>query len=59
MSSPSSRTSPSTRAPGVTSCMRFSERSTVDLPQPDGPMKAVTLRGGTASSTSATAWNLP
>jgi hypothetical protein len=29
------------------------------LPQPDGPMNAVTLRGGTESSTSATAWNLP
>ena len=31
----------------MTSCIRFSVRSTVDLPQPDGPMKAVTLRGGT------------
>ena len=59
MSSPSSSTAPSTRAPGMTSCMRLSERSTVDLPQPDGPMKAVTLRGGTVSATSATAWNLP
>ncbi len=37
--------------------MRLSVRSTVDLPQPDGPMNAVTLRGGTDSDTSATAWN--
>ena len=59
MSSPSSSTEPSTRAPGMTSCMRFSVRSTVDLPQPDGPMKAVTLRGWTDIDTSATAWNDP
>ena len=26
-------------APGITSCMRFSVRRKVDLPQPDGPMK--------------------
>ncbi len=50
---------PPPRALGVTSCMRLSERSTVDLPQPEGPMKAVTLRGSTVSETSATAWNLP
>ena len=59
MSSPSSSTLPSTRAPGITSCIRFSDRSTVDLPQPDGPMNAVTLRGGTERLTSCTAWNLP
>ena len=35
---------PSTRAPGITSCIRFSDRSIVDLPQPDGPMNAVTDR---------------
>ena len=39
--------------------MRFSVRSTVDLPQPDGPMKAVMLRGATVSETSLTARNLP
>ena len=27
------------------SCMRSKVRSTVDLPQPEGPMKAVTLFG--------------
>ncbi len=50
---------PSMRAPGVTSCIRLSVRSTVVLPQPDGPMNAVTLRGRTDSETSATAWNAP
>ena len=39
---PSTTTLPSTRAPGITSCIRFSDRSMVDLPQPDGPMNAVT-----------------
>ena len=38
--------------------MRLRVRSTVDLPQPDGPMKAVTLRGGTFNDTSFTARNL-
>ncbi len=59
MSSPSSSTEPSTRAPGSTSCIRLRVRSTVDLPQPDGPMNAVTLRGVTDKLTSATAWNEP
>ena len=57
MSAPSSRTLPSTRAPAMTSCIRFSERSTVDLPQPEGPMKALMLRAGICSVTSCTAWN--
>lgn len=43
----------------MTSCIRFNVLKTVDLPQPDGPMKAVTLRGGTAMVTSATAWKAP
>ncbi len=30
------------RAPGSTSCIRLIERRNVDLPQPDGPMSAVT-----------------
>ena len=42
MSSPSMSTRPSTRAPGMMSFMRFSERRNVLLPQPDGPMNAVT-----------------
>ncbi len=32
-------------APAITSCIRLMVRSTVDLPQPDGPMNAVTARG--------------
>ena len=59
MSSPSSRTLPSTRAPGITSCIRLRVRSTVDLPQPDGPMNAVTLRGSIVIETSSTALNVP
>src|SRR6266700_7758080 len=34
-------TSPSARATGLVSCMRFRQRINVDLPQPDGPMTAV------------------
>ena len=45
MSWPSMRTEPSTRAPGTMSFIRFSERRNVDLPQPDGPMSAVTWFG--------------
>jgi hypothetical protein len=36
--SSSSITLPSTRPPGVTSCIRLRVRRKVDLPQPDGPM---------------------
>jgi hypothetical protein len=38
-------TAPSTRAPGTMSFMRFNVRRNVDLPQPDGPMSAVTSFG--------------
>jgi len=41
------------------SCIRFSERSRVDLPQPDGPMNAVTDLGSMFMLTSSTARNLP
>ena len=34
--------SPSMRTPSIRSFMRLRQRSSVDLPQPDGPMKAVT-----------------
>ena len=56
---PSSVDLPLTCAPGMTSCIRLSVRSRVDLPQPDGPMKAVTVRGSTVIETSSTAWNVP
>ena len=45
MSWPSIVTAPSTREPGTMSFMRFSVRRKVDLPQPDGPMSAVTSLG--------------
>ena len=38
---------PSTRAPGSTSCIRLIDRRKVDLPQPDGPIRAVTVFGST------------
>ena len=44
---------------GSTSCIRFRVRSRVDLPQPDGPMKAVTDRGSTVIRTSSTALKSP
>ena len=33
-------------APGMNSCIRFSVRKKVDLPQPEGPIKAVTVPVG-------------
>src|SRR5689334_12504744 len=59
MSCPSSSTSPVTRAPGTTSCIRLSARRKVDLPQPDGPMRAVTCLGSMVMLMSASAWNEP
>ena len=58
-SSSSSSTLPSTRAPGMTSCMRLSDRRKVDLPQPDGPISAVTDLGSMVMLTPATARNPP
>src|SRR6266699_6281831 len=51
----SSNTSPWTLALGVSSCMRFKQRSKVLLPQPEGPMIAVTVFAGNRSDTSRTA----
>ncbi len=39
--------------------MRFRVRRNVDLPQPDGPMKAVTDRGSTVMLTPSTALKEP
>ena len=39
--------------------MRLNERSSVLLPQPDGPMIAVTLCAGIASDTDFSAWCAP
>nr|KEO65520.1 hypothetical protein DA06_30620 [Georgenia sp. SUBG003] len=46
-------------APGMTSCMRFSVRRNVDLPQPEGPMSAVTERGSIVMLTPSTARKSP
>src|SRR5205807_9629074 len=59
MSRPSRSTSPETRAPGTTSCMRLRARRKVDLPQPDGPIRAVTSFGSTVMLMSDSAWNEP
>ena len=55
MSPPSIRISPVTRQPSMVSFMRLMQRRKVDLPQPDGPMKAVTLRSGMSIETAFSA----
>ena len=50
---------PSTRAPGITSCIRFRDRRNVDLPHPDGPISAVTERAGIVMVTFSTALKSP
>ena len=45
MSWPSIMILPVTRQPSITSFIRLRQRRKVDLPQPDGPMKAVTSCG--------------
>src|SRR6185295_8666883 len=49
MSSLNSRISPVMRASGTSSCIRLRARRNVDLPQPLGPMIAVTARARTSS----------
>jgi len=39
--------------------MRLKVRSSVDLPQPEGPMKAVTFFSGMSRLMLLRAWNLP
>ena len=39
--------------------MRLKVRSSVDLPQPEGPMKAVTLRSGIPRLMFFSAWKPP
>src|SRR5262249_44459290 len=46
MSSPSRRMLPLCRVPSIRSFMRLSRRRNVDLPQPEGPIRAVTERQG-------------
>ncbi len=48
MSRPPMRTWPLTRTPSIRSFMRLNTRSSVLLPQPLGPIRAVTCAGGYA-----------
>src|SRR5256885_17103856 len=48
---PSSRMSPVCRVLGISSFNRFTERRKVLLPQPEGPIRAVTARRGMADGT--------
>ena len=52
-------TLPSERAPGISSCIRLMQRTIVDLPQPDGPMIAVTSLGGKSMSIPLIACTVP
>src|SRR5580658_1631792 len=47
------------RVPGVSSCIRLSALRKVDLPQPLGPMMAVTFLAGIRMVTSWSAWRGP
>ena len=55
MSLPSIVILPVTRQIGMVSFMRLMQRRKVDLPQPEGPMKAVTALCGCRRSTSFSA----
>src|SRR6266700_8212661 len=55
---PSRTTEPSTRVLGISSCSRLSVRTSVDFPQPDGPISAVTWFGSTESEISSMARRL-
>src|SRR5438270_10020388 len=52
-------TVPSTRVSGSVSCMRFRQRTKVDLPQPEGPMMAVAWFGTMDMVISCSAWVWP
>src|SRR6266550_8236040 len=59
MALPRISTEPSTRARGTVSCIRLKQRKSVDFPQPDGPMMAVTACCGISSDTFLTAATSP
>jgi hypothetical protein len=50
---------PFTTVPGIVSFIRFRQRKKVDLPHPDGPIKAVTWFGKTSMQILLSAWDLP
>ena len=53
------RMSPSVRTDETRSFIRFTDRSRVDLPQPEGPIRAVTSPRGTPMLISKSAWLSP
>ena len=59
LSEKSIRDFPISSVPDVGSSSRFTQRSNVDLPQPDGPMIAMTWPVLTARDTPRTAWISP
>ncbi len=59
MSSPSSSTRPVIQPFSESSCIRLRVRRKVDLPQPEGPIRACTWLGAKPSDTPFTAVNLP
>src|SRR6478609_8631359 len=59
MSTPSSSTWPDSAAPGTSSCIRLRIRRKVDLPHPDGPMRAVTFPAGISRSTRSSTLRCP
>ena len=56
---PSNVIEPCMRALGMRSFMRLKQRSSVLLPQPDGPISAVTFCFGTSNVTESSAWKRP
>src|SRR5260370_26182273 len=59
MSAPSSNTEPVTQPSSESSCMRLRQRRKVVLPQPDGPITAVTVCAGNRIDTSLTTARRP
>ena len=59
ISSPSNRISPSIRAPGIRSFIRLKQRSSVLLPQPEGPIRAVIWFRGMSIVMSLSASDVP
>ena len=59
MSCPLNSMVPSTRTLDTRSHMRLKARNSVDLPQPEGPMKAVTRFSGMSSVMFLSAWKSP
>jgi hypothetical protein len=50
---------PVTLQAAIVSFIRFRQRRKVDFPQPEGPIKAVTVLSRMSTSTSLIAWDVP